>query len=76
LLLFFVINVVQIKLLELISGSDPTTIGDLVNVFYGVGWAGFILCFYFNIGFLITGIYDFCFNLKATNRELMDQIRT
>lgn len=44
-------------------------------MFYGIGWAGFVFCFYFNIMFVIFGVYDLCIGLRVSNREKMDNAR-
>lgn len=55
--------------------SDASTLGDTINVFYNIGWAGFGLCFYFNVSFVVIGIYDLCVGLQTSNREKMDDNR-
>lgn len=75
LLLFFIINIIQIYLLNTIMSSDASTLGDTINVFYNIGWAGFGLCFYFNVSFVVIGIYDLCVGLQTSNREKMDDNR-
>jgi len=55
--------------------SDIQSIGNSVLFFYGIGWAGFILCFYFNISHVLISIYDLCVSLKISNREKIDKIR-
>jgi hypothetical protein len=68
LLLFFLVNLIQITLLQQIMESDTSSMGDKIALFYGLGWAGFASCFYFNVTHIVIGLYDFCVGLKATNR--------
>lgn len=49
--------------------------GTQISMFYGFGWAGFFLCFYFNLSYVVIGIYDFCVGLRTSNREKMDEAR-
>ena len=46
--------------------------GNTINVFYGLGWAGFALCFYFNLTHVILCVYDFITGLKKSSRTMMD----
>ena len=55
--------------------SDSESLGNSVQMFYGIGWAGFIFCFYFNISHVLISIYDLCVSLKVSNREKMDDAR-
>lgn len=75
LLFFFLVNLIQISLLKTIMSADAATLGDVIVVFYGLGWAGFAACFYFNFTHIIIGIYDFCVGMKVTNRAKMDYAR-
>lgn len=75
LFLFFLVNIVQIKLLQEIQTGDINAMGDTITMFYGFGWSGFVLCFYFNIVYVITSIYDLCVGIKISNRTKMDNAR-
>jgi hypothetical protein len=75
LLLFFLINLIQISALQTIMSSDASGLEGVTKLFYGLGWAGFAACFYFNISFICTGLYDFCVGLRVSNRAKMDEVR-
>lgn len=49
--------------------------GGVISAFYGFGWAGFILCFYFNMAHVVIGVYDMCVGLRISNRRKMDDAR-
>ena len=49
--------------------------GPTITIFYGLGWAGFILVFYFNITHVVIGLYDLCVGLRTSNRLKMDNAR-
>jgi hypothetical protein len=73
---FFLCNLVQISLVQQIqSGGDAETMGSIITIFYGFGWAGFVFCFYFNLSHVVIGIYDLCVGLKISNRQKMDAAR-
>ena len=55
--------------------ADAEALGPAVQLFYGVGWAGFAFCFYFNIAHVVISIYDLCVSVKVSNREKMDNAR-
>jgi hypothetical protein len=55
--------------------SDSNTLESTTAIFYGIGWAGFAFCFYFNITFVAIGIYDMCVGLKESNRVMMEKAR-
>ena len=68
-------NIIQISLLNTIQSGDINQLSGVISMFYGVGWAGFVFCFYFNIMFVIFGVYDLCIGLRVSNREKMDNAR-
>jgi hypothetical protein len=66
--LFFLVCLIQVKLLTDIQAGNY----DVISIFYGLGWVGFVSCFYFNLTFVAMGTYDLCVGLKVTNRAKMD----
>lgn len=48
--------------------GNAATIGSVIVIFYGLGWAGFTSCFYFNMTHIVIGVYDFCVGIKISNR--------
>ena len=75
LFMFFMCNLIQISLLQQIQSGDINQMGDVITHFYGLGWAGFVFCFYFNASFIIIGVYDLCVGLRVSNRAKMDAAR-
>jgi hypothetical protein len=75
LFLFFLINLVQINLLQTIMSGDAGILEKTTAVFYNLGWVGFACCCYFNLSFVGIGIYDLCVGLKDSNRSKMDKAR-
>lgn len=75
LFLFFLINLIQINLLQTIMEGDASALENATTVFYGLGWAGFAFCSYFNLTYVCVGIYDLCVGLRVTNRTKMDNAR-
>lgn len=75
LLLFFLVNLIQINILQTIMSSDEAGLETSTKIFYSLGWAGFAFCFYFNISFVCINIYDLCVGLKVSNRYKMDEAR-
>jgi hypothetical protein len=73
--MFFLMNLIQNTLLNTIMNGDINEMGSTITKFYGMGWAGFFLCFYFNITYIVIGVYDFCAGLRLSNREKMDAAR-
>jgi hypothetical protein len=73
--LFFLSNIIQIALVQELQNGDINQMGTVISLFYGMGWAGFVFCFYFNLTFVAIGIYDFCVGMRTSNREKMDQAR-
>jgi hypothetical protein len=73
--LFFLINLVQVYLLQVIQSSNISDMGTTISVFYGMGWAGFVFCFYFNLSHVVIGVYDLCVGVKVSNRAKMDEAR-
>jgi len=55
--------------------ADTDALSKLTKIFYSLGWAGFALCFYFNISHVLICVYDLCIGLRQSNRSKMDQIR-
>ncbi len=55
--------------------ASTTELEQLTKVFYGLGWAGFAMCLYFNISFITINIYDLCVGLRVSNRVKMDEAR-
>lgn len=72
---FFMINTIQISVLQNIMTSDTNGLESLTRLFYGMGWAGFVFCMYFNLGHICIGVYDLCTGLKISNRAKMDNAR-
>lgn len=72
---FFIINLIQINLLETIMVGDASVLEKTTAVFYSLGWTGFACCCYFNLAFVGIGIYDMCVGLRVTNRAKMDNAR-
>ena len=62
--LYFLINIIQIKLIDDIQKGDISQMDGTINLFHGLGWTGFLLIFYFNIMFVIFVLYDFCVGMK------------
>lgn len=75
LLVFFLVNLIQIGILQSIMKSDTDGLASLTKIFYGLGWAGFAACFYFNISFICMNIFDLCTGLRVSNRAKMDDAR-
>ena len=73
--LFFLVNIVQISLIEKIQGDDISKMGSTISLFYGLGWTGFLLCFYFNFAHVAIGVYDFLVGLNVSTRAKMDNAR-
>lgn len=75
LLTFFVTILIQaLKLPEIMSGQE-VIIAPAVEIFYSVGWAGFVMVFVFNLGHIIIWAYDIVQGCRRTNREMMDEAR-
>jgi hypothetical protein len=55
--------------------SDGDTLAESTKIFYGLGWAAFAACMYFNLSFVCINIYDLCVGLRVSNRAQMDQAR-
>jgi hypothetical protein len=49
--------------------------GEVISLYYGLGWLGFCLCFYFNLAHLFICIYDFITGLRSSSRAKMDIAR-
>jgi hypothetical protein len=58
-----------------IMKNDSATLSNAINLFYSVGWAGFVLVFVFNVGHLIILIRDIAMGCRTTNKEYMDESR-
>ena len=65
-------NIIQIKLVDLIQTGDINQMDGTIRFFHALGWTGFIAVFYFNIMFVIFVIYDLCVGLKSSYRKKMD----
>lgn len=48
--------------------NDDATLSGAINLFYSVGWAGFVLVFIFNIGHIFILIYNIVIGCKTTNK--------
>jgi hypothetical protein len=48
--------------------NDPNTLEKAVNIFYNIGWLGFVMVFVFNIGFIIFLAVDCMIGCKKSNR--------
>jgi hypothetical protein len=70
-MMFFLVNLIQISLLQTIMSADSSGLEETTAVFYGIGWAGFAFCTYFNLMHVFTCIYDFCVGLRVTSRVRM-----
>ena len=73
--LFFLVHLIQIKLVNDIQSGDINQMELTVRAFQGLGWFGFVLVFYFNIAFIVMVVYSFCVGLRVSNRKLMDEAR-
>lgn len=72
LLLFFVSILIQALNLPDIMSGDQMLIPHAVNIYYAIGWVGFVMCFIFNIGHIAIWVYDAVLGCRKTNRDLMD----
>ena len=73
--LFFLVNFIQIPLLTQIQSGDMNQMAGTIRIFSSLGWLGFILCFYFNLSFVVTGVYDLCLGMQTSARSRMDSAR-
>jgi len=73
--MFFLANIIQIGLVDQIKSGNINDMGSTIAFFYGIGWAAFLLCFYFNLTYVGIGIYDFITGLRSTSRAKMDEAR-
>lgn len=48
--------------------GDPAIIESAVDIFYKVGWVGFVMVWVFNIGHIATWIYDAVLGFRKSNR--------
>ncbi len=55
--------------------NNPNTLETYIKIYYSTGWLGFVLCFTFNISFIILAIVDVVLGCKFSNKELMDEAR-
>jgi hypothetical protein len=55
--------------------TDAAGLESTTKSFYGLGWAGFAACMYFNLSFVCINIYDLCVGLRVSNRVKMDDAR-
>lgn len=75
LLLFFSVVMAETFLIAEISLNNQDTLLSTVNLFYNLGWFGFVLVFAFNIGFLVLFGIDVVNGFRHTTREMMDESR-
>ena len=74
--LFFLVGLIQIKLMNDIQSGDINQMDGTIKLFHGLGWFGFVLIFYFNLMFVIIISYDLCVGCRESNRRKMDHART
>ena len=74
--LFFLVGLIQIKLINDIQSGDINQMDGTIKLFHGLGWVGFVLIFYFNLMFVIIISYDLCVGCRESNRSKMDRART
>jgi hypothetical protein len=43
-----------------------------VNIYYNLGWLGFVMIWLFNLGFVFLAIFDAVQGFRKTSREMMD----
>jgi hypothetical protein len=72
---FFVSVVIQGFMVDEIMKNDNATLSNAINLYYSVGWAGFVLVFVFNIAHLIILIRDIVIGCRTSNKEYMDESR-
>jgi hypothetical protein len=65
---FFVTVLIQGYMVEEIMKNDDATLNNSIDIFYKVGWAGFALVFFFNLGHVGLLIWDICLGCNSTNR--------
>ena len=49
--------------------------GKTISALNGLGWVGFACCCYYNLMFIAIGVYDFCFGLRVSNLQKMENAR-
>jgi len=54
---------------------NPPDVLFYVNVYYNLGWLGFVMIFAFNLGFIVLMFVDAVQGCRKTNREMMDEAR-
>jgi len=59
-------------IIDEIIKNNPDTLLSSVNVFYNLGWVGFVLVFAFNLGFVVLFFIDVANGFRKTNRQMMD----
>ena len=70
--MFFLSVFIQGFLVQEIMKNDSQTLEYSIQMFYRMGWVGFVMCFLFNIGFIVLYIFDFVRGCRMSNREMMD----
>ena len=55
--------------------GDQVLIAPAVNIYYAIGWLGFVMCFVFNIGHITIWVYDCVLGCRKSSRDLMDEAR-
>jgi hypothetical protein len=55
--------------------GDQVLIAPAVNIYYAIGWLGFVMCFVFNIGHIAIWVYDCVLGCRKSSRDLMDEAR-
>jgi len=52
-----------------LNGSDVLY---YVNIYYNLGWLGFVMIWLFNLGFVVLAIFDAVQGFRKTSREMID----
>jgi hypothetical protein len=65
---FFASVLIQGFMVLEIMKNDIATLSNAINLYYSVGWAGFVLVFVFNVSHLIILIRDIVMGCRTTNK--------
>jgi hypothetical protein len=55
-----------------LNGSDVLF---YVNIYYNLGWLGFVMIWLFNLGFIVLAVIDTIQGFRKTSRDMMDEAR-
>lgn len=66
--LFFICVLIQGFLVQEIMKNNEDTLSWTITLYYRLGWVGFAMVFFFNIGFLVLLLIDVYRGCKMSNR--------